>query len=330
MTMTDDRKIQIEYPWTVQKGSSTSGNFGHSGRKGYWGGSGPGGGHAALGVKPGASKTQLKKAIAKHQKNKGKATVQASKPKSSGFDADTFLKMAPKNQSDFTNHLMSKVQSGEISFGDAQNLQSKFAGSGSSKSAGSTEIKGNVPRGKVYNGLTLDEAPSKWSKWAKGLEKSERDALINYQTEPFDNAPTDYTKINGHLRGKDKRPSKATRAAITQLDKALDKSRIPEDTVVYRGFPASVLGDDPERLVGSTIKDKGYTSTSLSKQVAGQFGKVSTEIRIPKGAKGGLLDSLKSGKDPEYELLLPRNSEFRILAVDKSGGQTNIVMELVQ
>jgi hypothetical protein len=318
--MTD---IKVNYPWVI-KGSSTSGNFGHSGRPGKHGGSKGGGGHGAIGVKPGATTKQKTKAISKHKQAKPQ---KQAKSKSD----DDFIKTIPehvRNSGDISSYLVNKVSSGEMDFASAQRINLQYMATKSSTVAPSSVS----PKGKVYSRGELDGATQKWDKWAKGLSPTERNSMLDYQSNSWDGRKTDYTQINGYLRGETKRPTKATKQAVDGLDSSLDKSSVPEDTIVYRGLHPSVLGGKPESLIGKTIQDKGYVSTSLSRDVSKNFSNDTiAEIRVPKGAKGGYMDSVnKPEGQPEYELLLPRNSEFRVVSVEKSGKITNVVMELVQ
>lgn len=223
-------------------------------------------------------------------------------------DLSKIFDAAPKDKADFNDHLMQKVESGEISFADAQQLNAKFKSQ------------------KTYQSYTdFKQADREWNSWAKGLSKNERSALENYQSEPFHRKPTDYIKINRHLRDGDD-PTPATRAAVKGLDNAINKGSVPQNTLVYRGLPANLIGKE-----GSVFQDNGFVSTSLNSKVAGNFAtskNVIAEIRVPKGSKGAYMDSLKtdlSKQQPEHELILPRGSRFKIV----SSTGSKVIMELL-
>ena len=134
------------------------------------------------------------------------------------------------------------------------------------------------------------------------------------------------------MRGKDNNPSEATKNSIKHMNSAIEKGVVPNDTVVYRGMPSSILGDNP---VGKTIKDKGFVSTSLSGEAARQFSNQSgvlAEIKVPKGSRGAYIDSLKSDRtneQAEFELILPKGSQFKVTSSKKIGDITHVTMELI-
>jgi hypothetical protein len=197
---------------------------------------------------------------------------------------------------------------------DAQTLTARFKQGDKTTTAPKT---GNVKSPKKFTEAELrnGEAKKQWASWTKNLSKQEKDAFKAYSSEPFDELSTDFTQINNHLR----------------------KGSVPQDTTVFRGFPSSILGNDPSKLVGKTITDKAYTSSSMSERIANQFSKdLIAEIKIPKGSKGAFMDATLTksdlqqlGRDPEHELVLPRNSKFRILGTKKVGAKTKVFMELV-
>lgn len=150
----------------ILRGGRTSGNWGHAGRKGKRGGSGRGGGFGRIGVKPGskpgrkkvqaAAKEKAKAAAKKPAASKKSATkpkakpkaqprsavakkpaakpepvakpkAQAKKPTTGSTKLDDIFDKAPKGtKQNFTNHLMNKMASGEISMQDAQKLNARF------------------------------------------------------------------------------------------------------------------------------------------------------------------------------------------------------------
>lgn len=266
------------------------------------------------------------------------AAKKEAKPKNNKKMDDIFDKAPKGSEQNFTNHLTDKMINGEITLQEGQQLRQRFIESQGQKVSSSPKV-GDTPDAKKFTQKELNEgeATKQWKSWDQNLSTQEKTALKAYSSEPFDELSTNYIDMNNHLRGKDKSPSKETRQAIKQVDAAIAKGDVQQETTVFRGFPPRVLGDDPSKMIGKTITDKAYTSTSLSERVAGQFGNTVAEIRIPKGAKAGLMDATLSkadlkqlGRDPEHELLLPRNSKFRILSSQKAGKKTKVIMELVQ
>jgi len=125
-------------------------------------------------------------------------------------------------------------------------------------------------------------------------------------------------------------------ASVKALDKALDKMEVPDNVVAYRAMTQRVWGLDKydvakpdffEKLVGTEFKDKSYGSTSIDKEVAGGFmkqGRVMLEINVKKGAKGAYLgqDKERTHHSSESELLLPRNSRYKITGYRHEGSGT--------
>jgi hypothetical protein len=110
------------------------------------------------------------------------------------------------------------------------------------------------------------------------------------------------------------------------LDK-VTKNPLKHDTVTYRG-----LSHGFKHLpVGSEFKDKGFTGTSISKREAKNFSdidydtheKVVARIFLKKGQYGAYLPHSKPGTsnakemDDEQEMLLPRNTKFKVIGHSK-------------
>jgi hypothetical protein len=122
---------------------------------------------------------------------------------------------------------------------------------------------------------------------------------------------------------------KAKLDAITRdLDSAIDKGSLPEPLKVYRGIgDVKALGIEP----GVTVRDKGYLSTSLTRQTANMYGNSEKgavlEITAPKGARAiGVAGMTNYGK--EREVLFPRNSQMKITGKRDAGGRTVYTAEL--
>jgi hypothetical protein len=151
-----------------------------------------------------------------------------------------------------------------------------------------------------------------WKSWRRGLSADERDAVTGYLE--------DVDSVNVPLRDGEL-PTDFAADYIDPLDTALGRSKIPEDMILYRGTTAQALGADPATLVGKTFKDLGYPSTSLSADIAMNYGDIVVVIEATKGMKGGFID--RTAKDQaeslapqEAEVLLPRGSSFKVVSFD--------------
>lgn len=141
----------------------------------------------------------------------------------------------------------------------------------------------------------------------------------------------EYTDINGGLRsGKVPREYQAT---VKHLDSAIDQSRLPENTVLYRGMdmsPAMAAKMTP----GAVFSDAAYTSTSINPSIPESFargeGKTLMRIKANKGQKGLAVNNI-SNFDGEHEILLPRGSQYKVtgVSIDKKTGMRYIDAEIV-
>jgi hypothetical protein len=108
------------------------------------------------------------------------------------------------------------------------------------------------------------------------------------------------------------------------LDKAIERSRIDHDVTLFRGWTQKGLAANPDALVGATIRDPAYFSTSTSKEVArkfhGSLDGVFLRLKAPKGTRGLHVHDVATGhskygaggSDPEHEVLLGRGTSYRI------------------
>jgi ADP-ribosyltransferase exoenzyme len=158
----------------------------------------------------------------------------------------------------------------------------------------------------------------------KTLSKGQREAAETY-------TGGDYEPINGGLRqGNVPREYQTT---VKNLDSAISQSKLPENTVLYRGTSLS-----PERMAnikpGATFSDPAYTSTSINPRIPDSFargeGKTMMRIKAPAGTNGLAVNNV-SNFDGEHEVLLPRGTNYRVTNVykDKKTGLTYVDAEII-
>jgi len=176
----------------------------------------------------------------------------------------------------------------------------------------------------------------------KTLDSAVQNSLAEY-------AGFGYVKLNAYLRGKykpneDVWESRGFKVTTRQLDQATGH-RVSKDMVVYRGMKADYLKG---LGVGDFYSDGAYTSTSLLKEIALRFvaktpslfphdgrDDALIEIRVPKGARGGRVTSKEMDASldrPEYEILLRRDSKFKIVSkrwVPSSDHPTGRILHVV-
>ena len=115
---------------------------------------------------------------------------------------------------------------------------------------------------------------------------------------------------------------------IDDMDSAMAKSFLAEDLTLYRGAKLPSIGklslEDAQKLVGQTIEDKAFVSTSKLESFATEgfeavdsgFEQIGFIIKAPKGSKGIDINAHKLAKwEDEQEVLLPRNSRFKVTKI---------------
>jgi SPP1 gp7 family putative phage head morphogenesis protein len=157
------------------------------------------------------------------------------------------------------------------------------------------------------------------------LTPDEIQALKDYQN-------TEYTPINNILRipratlekyneqNYDKLNPVTWRKkqkAIDALNQMITKAPpLEEPIVVFRG----IKGDAAEKLaslrVGSTYKEPGFVSTSMSQEVGYRFmgdEGVLLEIVVPKGTKGVSVEAFITSTNAEFEWLMAPGTRFKVI-----------------
>jgi hypothetical protein len=158
---------------------------------------------------------------------------------------------------------------------------------------------------------------ARFGEWAKSLTDGERLALHDYKG-------TGYREINEWARGGDRFDAdEELRATVARLDRALARYRLLEAVWVYRGIAEETYQLLTNAVVGATVADAGYWSTTLVRETAEKFLTDSSDeddepvllrILLPGGMhaiSAGAPDLVREMS--EAEILLPRGSRFTVL-----------------
>lgn len=127
------------------------------------------------------------------------------------------------------------------------------------------------------------------------------------------------------------------KSRLSLLDKAMSKSKLPKDQVLYRSVDASAVFDktalqkirqgeysdnELQGFVGKTITDKGFMSTTKDKEIAfgwgdftGSESPIVLQLDTPKGTHGIDLKRFDIEGDEQKEILLDRNLSYKITSV---------------
>jgi hypothetical protein len=166
----------------------------------------------------------------------------------------------------------------------------------------------------------------------KQLSDEQRQAVVDYTSSTEGVHP--FLLGQGKYLGGDW--ADAVKRRVDRLDSALSLMRLPDDFVLYRGVDADALGVhgvDLRELVGREFRDPLFGSTSLDLPVViSEFltgGRLLLRIRAKKGSTGGVLMSNdRTMVASELEVLLPRNSRYRIIgtsSIDVSGRPVQVL-----
>ncbi|TRW22004.1 hypothetical protein FL857_11825 [Criibacterium bergeronii] len=172
------------------------------------------------------------------------------------------------------------------------------------------------------------EATSNFSKTVRNvaeLDSEEIDALIKYTGD-------NYRNINDSLRGLDIMTDD-NKMITEKLKTALDRASLPNNMTLYRGTSIEALGEyknlDPKNLLGKTINEKGFMSTSMNNSVAEEtfLENMHMTIEAPKGSKG--LDISPISQYPESEILFKSEQEIVITDAKVEDGVLKIIVKLL-
>ncbi|MDY2987675.1 MAG: minor capsid protein [Peptoniphilus sp.] len=111
---------------------------------------------------------------------------------------------------------------------------------------------------------------------------------------------------------------------IKNIDNVISNFDLPDKISVYRGSDLDFLykkfgTNNIQEFIGKSYIDKGYVSTSIILEKAFCEKEAMFEIYIPKGKGIGAMISSFSNHFDEYEFLLKRDLEFKILDVKETG-----------
>jgi hypothetical protein len=140
-----------------------------------------------------------------------------------------------------------------------------------------------------------------------------------------------YKGMNDFLRGKND-TSDSIKRALKEVQSSFDHFKLKDDIEVFRGIPSNIefFGKLKE---GDVYKDDAFVSTSLDKNVIGDFGYkngFTLNIRLKKGQNAMPIanigeDQIVKERKYEAEVLIKNGSQFKV--IKKEGN--NITVELV-
>lgn len=201
---------------------------------------------------------------------------------------------------------------------------------------------------------TLDEAQNSVKKFSSDSERIVYHKNKNFSQEFWDNELSEkeresvqaytgqhYIRMNRDLR-EDNISTSSKKRYIMGATSALEKFEVADDITVWRGMGskntlARNLNVSKEQLsqmvtdgsiVGQKFVEKGFCSAGVT-EGAGWSKQVFMEIYVPKGTKGMYVDpiSMHSG---EHELILQRNTTFRIMKAERVDGKYKLYVSVAE
>ena len=184
----------------------------------------------------------------------------------------------------------------------------------STTEGGSSVVSVSVPASKS----AVKEAGSSW---ANKLDPSAIAAVRSY-------TGTAYANINATLRGIEQRFDDGNDICAITLHQSLGKAELPCDCTVYRGTSNKALGAlrflPDSMIVGKTIMDEGFMSTSLNPSDA-FGGDILLEIDAPSGSHGAYVGSISSAGHHESEVLFDAGQIMTIVGASHDNTGRRII-----
>jgi hypothetical protein len=181
----------------------------------------------------------------------------------------------------------------------------------------------------VSSGWSDEEHQSAANRWSAGLSLNEQDTVENYVMSQ--------EGINRYLRTGVLMPpewySQSTRvdSEIAALD-ALTHSRgyvLPKTVDLYRGLSGEFAAEVKTMAPGTVFTDKGFVSASTKRGAALEFLEPAAPLKgvvirivVPKGVT---VAPFTLSQSSYHEVLLPRNSSFRVV----KNNEIQLVVELI-
>lgn len=158
------------------------------------------------------------------------------------------------------------------------------------------------------------------SKWERSVrligENRDKDLVLAYAKY----TGKGYKEINAVLRKSsylsqmDKIDIQLASEKAEKIYLSLNKAKLNKDIVVNRFVKSDFLSNVKE---GGIFQDKGFISTSLGDDLFLEKGatNIKLEILLPKNSKAAFLSGEVSSKPQELEILIQKNSQFKILKI---------------
>lgn len=196
-------------------------------------------------------------------------------------------------------------------------------------------LYGTLPQDKVSCSFALMKYNGNIYYDVSNIEPLEKMCLVAYTENYSIGENYNFEVLNNLLRGKEVADDvniDVANSKITVISDALEKAQLVEDMTLYRGCSKKTLGEykdlSPEELIGKTIVEPGFLSTTSDVSVTENFTKdLVMTINAKKGAHGLSLKNI-SHYVQEEEILFNKNQSMVITAAEERDGVLYITVTL--
>jgi hypothetical protein len=168
------------------------------------------------------------------------------------------------------------------------------------------------------------------------ISKEERNALKQYSST----ADKHINRVLTDHPNTDDLDQTVAKTYVPYIDSAMQKHPIEKEMTLYRGISPRIFEQMKKMGVGGVYSNPAYVSTSTDSAVAHDFSQKAIENAIstmmiiharPGTANGIPMEKVSryGGSNGEDEVLLDRNTSFKIIRVEESGNRKRIVVETI-
>lgn len=176
----------------------------------------------------------------------------------------------------------------------------------------------------------LDEGENFWNT----MDEFQRVAVKNYTDRDIG------FQINNHLYN-GASASKDILDTIDLMDQALQQASLPEDMILYRGVRPDIWGimkaDPGYATPGDEVIQKGFLSSTHNRVRAWKYASekakdadeiATIEILAPKGTQAISIEAHSYSPD-DKEILINRNTKFKVIEARKDGNVMRLIWEVL-
>lgn len=204
---------------------------------------------------------------------------------------------------------------------------------------------GTAKGGGKLNGMSFKNAKSKSRKPAASGAAHQESKPVSLTEEDKGVLNRYFNTVDGFLVNQLIRLGKVENQSefekyLPELTNVIGKARLKEDTQVLRGasFDTAVQSTglskdeilkDPDKLIGKTLTEKGFMSTTTDQHEAdvygsGPSGGMIYHMTLPKGSRAVDIHEIESDDDETNEIVVQRGAKLKVTKAEKSGNKVHI------